>query len=117
MRSAPERPSTDTPPARRHVRLADFIRGNHEAILKAWEAFARTLLPAAEGMSKARLRDHADEILKAIVHDMNSLQTTAEEQAKSSRINSTTASKRTASDGRRTTSRKKPSDFSLTLRS
>jgi signal transduction histidine kinase len=83
MRSAPERPSTDTPPARRHVRLADFIRGNHEAILKAWEAFARTLLPAADGMSKARLRDHADEILKAIVHDMNSLQTTAEEQAKS----------------------------------
>src|ERR1039458_4046692 len=68
---------------RRDVRLADFIRGNHEAILKAWEAFARTLLPAAEGMSKVLLRDHADQILKAIVHDMKSLQSAAEKLAKS----------------------------------
>jgi signal transduction histidine kinase len=73
MRSAQRRPE----------RLADFIRDNHEPILKAWEAFARTLLPAAEGMSKALLRDHAEEILQAIVLDMRSLQTAAQKQAKS----------------------------------
>ena len=27
------------------LRLADFIRDNHEPILKEWEAFARTLKP------------------------------------------------------------------------
>ena len=68
---------------RRTASLADFIGENHEAILKAWEAFARTLLPAAEGMTKAVLRDHAGEILTAIVQDMKSLQTAAEKQAKS----------------------------------
>jgi len=65
------------------VRLADFIRDNHEPILKAWEAFARTLQPAAEGMSKAGLRDHAEDILKAIVRDMKSLESAAERLAKS----------------------------------
>ena len=65
------------------MRLADFIRNNHEPILKAWEAFARTLQPAAEGMSKAGLRDHAEEILKAIVRDMKSLESAAERLAKS----------------------------------
>jgi hypothetical protein len=65
------------------MRLANFIRGHHEAILVAWEAFARTLKPAAEGMSKAGLRDHAGEILTAIVADMDSLQSAAEKGAKS----------------------------------
>ena len=65
------------------MRLADFIRGHHEAILVAWEAFARTLKPAAEGMSKAGLRDHAGEILTAIVADMGSLESAAEKSAKS----------------------------------
>lgn len=57
--------------------LADFIRDYHEAILCEWEAFARTLGPGAQGMSKAGLRDHGDEILTAIVHDMESLQADA----------------------------------------
>jgi signal transduction histidine kinase len=65
------------------VRLADFIRDNHEPILKEWETFARTLKPAADGMSKAGLRDHADEILTAIVSDMESLESAAEKSAKS----------------------------------
>ena len=65
------------------MRLADFIRGHHEAILVAWEAFARTLKPAAEGMSKAGLRDHAGEILTGIVADMDSLESAAEKSAKS----------------------------------
>lgn len=65
------------------MRLADFIANNHEAILSEWEAFARTLQPAAEGMSKAGLRDHAGEILTAIVRDMESLESAAEKSAKS----------------------------------
>lgn len=65
------------------MHLADFIHRNREAILKEWESFARTLLPAAGGMSKVGLRDHADEILTAIVADMESLQSTAESTAKS----------------------------------
>ncbi len=65
------------------MRLADFIRDHHEAILVEWETFARTLKPAAEGMSKAGLRDHADEILTAIVADMESLQSVAEKSTKS----------------------------------
>ena len=65
------------------MRLADFIRDNHEAILKEWETFARMLKPAAEGMSKTGLRDHADEILTAIVSDMESLESAVEKSAKS----------------------------------
>jgi signal transduction histidine kinase len=65
------------------MRLADFIRDNHEPILREWEAFARTLRPAAEGMSKAGLRDHADEILTATLSDMESLESVAEKSAKS----------------------------------
>lgn len=65
------------------MQLADFIRNNHEHILSEWEAFARTLLPAAAGMSKAGLRDHADEILTAIVQDMESLQSIEQKSAKS----------------------------------
>src|ERR1019366_5070726 len=72
-------PASEVP----NVRLADFIRDNHEPILKEWETFARTLKPAAEGMSKAGLRDHAGEILTAIVSDMESLESVAEKSAKS----------------------------------
>lgn len=65
------------------MRLADFIRDNHETILKEWETFARTLTPAAAGLSKVGLRDHADEILTAIVADMNALESPSEKSAKS----------------------------------
>src|ERR1700733_14973698 len=65
------------------MQLAEFIQKNHEIILKDWEAFARTLRPAADGMSKAELRDHAAEILTAIVRDMESLESTAEKASKS----------------------------------
>jgi signal transduction histidine kinase len=65
------------------VRLADFIRGHHEQILTEWEAFAGTLQPAADGLSRAGLRDHAEEILTAIVLDMESCQSAAEETEKS----------------------------------
>jgi signal transduction histidine kinase len=56
------------------VRLADFILGNIEPILTEWEAFAATHLPAAATMDTAALRDHAPEILQAIVLDLRTPQ-------------------------------------------
>lgn len=63
--------------------LADFIDGNRLPIVAEWEAFALSLTPAATGMTPSALRDHADEILTAIVHDMRSQQTAAEQAEKS----------------------------------
>src|SRR5689334_16868045 len=65
------------------MRLAEFIRSHHDVILTEWESFARTLLPGAGGMSNNALRDHADEILTALVQDMDSHQSLAEEEVKS----------------------------------
>jgi signal transduction histidine kinase len=55
--------------------LADFIRNNLEPILAEWEAFATTLLPAAEYMNQLALRDHAQQILEAIAADLLTPQT------------------------------------------
>ena len=64
------------------MKLADYIRTHHELILCEWEAFARQVAPAA-GMTKALLRDHAEEILTAIVSDMETRETPAETKDKS----------------------------------
>lgn len=63
--------------------LAEFIDKERVAIVAEWETFAGTLLPAAEPMSASALRDHADQILTAIVADMKSRQSRAEQTAKS----------------------------------
>lgn len=65
------------------MRLADFIRHNVESIVDEWVAFAATRAPAAERMTLLSLRDHAEEILQAIVKDLDSPQTEAEQTAKS----------------------------------
>lgn len=65
------------------MRLSQFIKHNIEPILVEWEAFARTMIPPAETMSVAELRDHAHEILLAIAEDMNTAQSEHERQAKS----------------------------------
>jgi signal transduction histidine kinase len=65
------------------VRLSDFIRENHPKIIAEWVAFARTLGASAEAMSKSALQDHADELLDAIVSDMESTQTAQEQTEKS----------------------------------
>jgi signal transduction histidine kinase len=49
--------------------LGDFIEANMEPILQEWEAFARSLMPLADLDPKA-LRDHAEEMLRAVVEDM-----------------------------------------------
>lgn len=63
--------------------LAEFIDAQRVPIVQEWEAFACTLLPAAGGMNPTALRDHADEILTAIILDMRSRQTAAEQAEKS----------------------------------
>src|ERR1041384_3025051 len=52
--------------------LATFIDRNLEEIVAEWEAFARTLLPAAATMSSLALRDHAKEILTSIARQIDS---------------------------------------------
>ena len=65
------------------MRLAAFIAANLEAIVDECEAFARTLVPAATGMDREALRDHAVQILVAIAADMGMPQTAIEQEAKS----------------------------------
>ncbi|HTH85930.1 sensor histidine kinase [Mycobacterium sp.] len=65
------------------MRLADFIETNMEEILSDWEEFARTLLPAAGGMSMSALRDHAEQIMHAVAQDLRKNQSRSEQAAKS----------------------------------
>lgn len=66
-----------------HVRLADFIRNNIEAILQAWEDFARTVEPPALTMDDVALRDHARQMLLAVAEDLDQPQTEEQRVAKS----------------------------------
>jgi signal transduction histidine kinase len=59
------------------LRLAAFIVAETSTILSAWDAFARTILPAAARMDSLALRDHAADLLLATVRDMESAQTAA----------------------------------------
>ena len=63
--------------------LSQFIKSNVEPIMQEWESFARTIIPPAETMSVAELRDHAHDILLAIAQDMDTVQSEAERHAKS----------------------------------
>jgi signal transduction histidine kinase/CheY-like chemotaxis protein len=65
------------------MHLAQFIDSNSESILVEWEAFARTILPAAAQMDVKALRDHAEKMLRAITEDMQSSQSPEEQRAKS----------------------------------
>ncbi|MBK6529599.1 MAG: sensor histidine kinase [Deltaproteobacteria bacterium] len=65
------------------IELAEFIDAERVSIVAEWEAFARSIQPVSGGMNASALRDHADEILTAIVLDMRSQQTAAEQAEKS----------------------------------
>src|SRR5690349_20511147 len=65
------------------MRLAEFITRNLAAILEDWEAFAATLLPAAAGMTRLALRDHAQAILEAVAKDLTTPQTREAQSEKS----------------------------------
>lgn len=64
------------------MKFSDFIRNNLDAIVGAWEAFARTV-PAAQSMSTLALRDHCRQILLTIADDMDTAQTRQEQANKS----------------------------------
>ena len=65
------------------MRLADFIEAHAEPILAEWVTFAATRGPAGGAMDLVALRDHAAEMLAAIVVDLRTPQTDAEQVAKS----------------------------------
>src|SRR5688572_22580196 len=63
--------------------LSIFIRNQHEEIIREFAVFAKTLMPPGAAMSEPELRDHAEEILTAIGHDMGAAQTVDEQIRKS----------------------------------
>lgn len=65
------------------MRLADFIRDNREPILREWEEFARTCVPASGTMNVAALRDHADQMLGVIAADLRTPQGRLDQSEKS----------------------------------
>ncbi len=60
--------------------LSAFIREHHEEIISEFAVFAMTLMPPGTAMTEAELRDHAEEILTALVEDL-SIEQTGEEQS------------------------------------
>lgn len=49
--------------------LGEFIEGDLEPILQEWEAFAQSLMPLAN-LDRKALRDHAEDMLRAVAEDM-----------------------------------------------
>jgi signal transduction histidine kinase len=58
--------------------LRAFIADHRDAIINDFGAFAKTLQPAGARMSNAELRDHAEEILTALLHEMMVAETSAD---------------------------------------
>lgn len=65
------------------MRFRSFILIHMEAVLSAWEDFARSLSPGADAMDALALRDHARQMLLAIADDVLSDQSEADRQSKS----------------------------------
>jgi len=65
------------------MRLSKFIRANTDDIERAWNDFARRLAPFADELNDSVLRDNLRSFLTAIAEDMDSLQSTDEQQSKS----------------------------------
>ena len=63
--------------------LSAFIRGHHEQIVSEFAAFAKTLMPPGINMTEAELRDHAEELLTAVVQDISITQTPEQQFLKS----------------------------------
>lgn len=65
------------------MRLSDFIISDMEAILQAWEDFARTVDTLMPVMDAEGLRNHGEYILKTVAADMRTAQTAQEQIDKS----------------------------------
>jgi len=70
-------------PNRCTMALSEFIRGHHHEIIGEFEEFARTLIPPGANMTAAELRDHAEEMLSAVVEDVETGQSENEQLRKS----------------------------------
>jgi signal transduction histidine kinase len=78
------------------MKLSLFISKNIERIVSEWEAFALTLHPAAQAMTRLQLRDHAKQILLAISEDLAETQTEEDRLLKSKGLKADAASEQTA---------------------
>jgi hypothetical protein len=65
------------------VRLSDFISRDIKVILATWDSFARAQLPAADNLNTVILRDHAEEILRAVAKDLQAPQSAKDQHDKS----------------------------------
>ncbi len=65
------------------MRLSPYILENLERILQEWEAFAATLVPPDQKLSKLLLRDHVKQMLEVIAADLATPQTAHETAEKS----------------------------------
>jgi hypothetical protein len=63
--------------------LSAFIDDHHEEIIGEFAVFAKTLMPPNADMTEAELRDHAEDMLTAIVQDMSMAQTSDEQSLRS----------------------------------
>src|SRR5688572_2274898 len=63
--------------------LSAFIHDHHEEIISEFAVFAKGLMPPGVDMTEAELRDHAEDILTAVVQDMSMAQTSDEQSRKS----------------------------------
>lgn len=64
------------------MRLADFITTHSESIIAEWVKFAASSGPAGKTMNVVELRDHAADMLRVIVADLQTPQTGAEQEEK-----------------------------------
>lgn len=65
------------------MKLSSFILSEIDSIAAEWEVFAAAQLPAAAQMGSLALRDHVEQILKAIAKDILTAQTSDEQSEKS----------------------------------
>jgi signal transduction histidine kinase len=65
------------------MRLAEFIVREMQVIVAQWQTFAASRLPIASNMTALALRDHAQQILEAIVRDLSTEQSREAQAAKS----------------------------------
>lgn len=65
------------------MHLSEFIVANRRPILDDWKEFALTCTPASRAMDVEALADHANGMLTAIAHDLETPQNTAQQVEKS----------------------------------
>lgn len=64
------------------MRLSDFIDNGMEAILQAWENYARSVETALPKQDSAGLRDHAEKMLRTVAADMRTPQSPQQQSEK-----------------------------------